>query len=168
MILNTSEVSASYHSRITAIFVVDCYQFDPSWMFGLKWSLWHVPTWLTVQRSKAVFFMTLHVSINDMKHYWTVCITPQPRHRHFFCWWLPILHKLDFWAENGAYGMCRLGWRYNGANLYFSRTYMLASMIWNPSELSALHLSRVTSFLLLDCCQFGPSWMFGLKMESMT
>ena len=25
-----------------------------------------------------------------------------------------------FWAENGAYGLCRLGWRYNGAKIYFN------------------------------------------------
>ena len=31
---------------------------------GWKWSLWTVPTWLAVQRSKAVFFLTLYDSIN--------------------------------------------------------------------------------------------------------
>ena len=36
---------------------------------GLKWSLWHVPDWLAVQRSKAVFLLTLYVSINDMKYF---------------------------------------------------------------------------------------------------
>ena len=34
---------------------------------GLKWSLWPVPAWLEVQRSKAVFFLTLYDSINDIK-----------------------------------------------------------------------------------------------------
>ena len=34
---------------------------------GWKCSLWSVPTWLEVQRSKAVFFLTLHDSINYMK-----------------------------------------------------------------------------------------------------
>ena len=34
---------------------------------GWKWSLWHVPAWLAVQRSKSVFFLTLYDSINDMK-----------------------------------------------------------------------------------------------------
>ena len=38
-------------------------------------------------------------------------------------------------------------------------------MIWNTSKLSALHLSRVTAIFVVDCRQFGPSWMFGLKME---
>ena len=58
--------------------------------WGWKWSLWHVPAWLAVKRSKAVFFLTLNVSINDMKLFWTVCITPQPCHSHFCCWLLPI------------------------------------------------------------------------------
>ena len=133
MIWNTSKISPSHLSRATAIFVVDCCQFGPSWIFGLKmklivcaslvggtteqrclfpefiwwyqwyeilanclhytspvpqpfmlliganlaqagflgwkWSLWPVPTWLAVQQIKAVFFLTLHVSINDMKYF---------------------------------------------------------------------------------------------------
>ena len=40
-------------------------------------------------------------------------------------------------------------------------------MILNTSEISALHLSRVTAIFVVDCWQFGPSWMFGLKMELM-
>ena len=36
---------------------------------GKKWRLWSVPTWLEVQRSKDVFFLTLYDSINDMKHF---------------------------------------------------------------------------------------------------
>ena len=57
---------------------------------GWKLSLWPVPAWLAVQRSKAVFFLTLYDSINDMKHFRTFFITPQPRHSHFCCWLLPI------------------------------------------------------------------------------
>ena len=30
-----------------------------------------------------------------------------------------------------------------------------------------LHLSRDTSILVVDTCQFGPSWIFGLKIELM-
>ena len=148
MIWNTSELSASHFSRATAIFVVCCCWFDPSWFFGLKmelmacaglvgdtteqiclfidlkwyykwyetllnclhhtsakpqpfllliaanlaldgflgwkWSLWPVPTWLAVQQRKYVFLLTLYDIINDMKHFWTVSITPHPRHIHFF------------------------------------------------------------------------------------
>ena len=36
MIWNTSEMPASHLSRATAIFVVDCWKFVPSWIFGLK------------------------------------------------------------------------------------------------------------------------------------
>ena len=50
---------------------------------GLKWSLWPVPTWLAVQRSKALFFLTIYDSINHMKYFQTVCITPQLCHSHF-------------------------------------------------------------------------------------
>ena len=60
-----------------------------------------MPAWLAVQRSIAVFFLKLYVSINDMKYFRTVSI--------FF--------------------------------------------------------SRATSILIVDWCQFGPSWIFGLKME---
>ena len=33
--------------------------------------------------------------------------------------------------------------------------------------MSASHLSRATAILVVDCCQFGPNWMFWLKMELM-
>ena len=62
-----------------------------------------MPAWLAVQQSKAVFFLTLYVSINDI------------------------------------------------ANL----------------KLSVLHLSHATAIFVVGCCQFGPSWMFGLRMELM-
>ena len=154
MIWNTYEMFALHLSRATAIFVVDCCQFGPSWMFGLKielmacaglvggtteqsslfpdliwwyiwygmllkflhytsavpqpfllliaanlalagflgwkWSLCPVPAWLEVQRRKYVIFLTLYNSINDMKHFRTVFITPQLCHSYFCCWLLLI------------------------------------------------------------------------------
>ena len=87
---------------------------------GWKWTLWTLLVWLVVQRSKAVFFLTLYGNINDMKHFRTVSITPKPCHSHFCCWWLPIWPKLDFWAEHGAYGLFRIGWCYNRAKLSFN------------------------------------------------
>ena len=97
----------------------------------------------------------------------TVSITPQSRHSYLCRWLLPIWLKLDFWAENQAYGLCGLGWRYNGAKLYFSWSYMIVSIIWNSYEIYALYLSRATAMFVVDCCQFVPSWVFGLKMELM-
>ena len=114
-----------------------------------------------IEKECSIIFlkMNLYENINDMKHFWTVCIIPQPCHSHFCCWFLPIWPKMDVWAENGAYGMCRLGWRYNGVKLSFPWNYILLSMIWNTSELSALHLRRVTAIFIVDCCQFSPSWI---------
>ena len=40
-------------------------------------------------------------------------------------------------------------------------------MILNTSELSASQLSRVTAILVVDCCQFVPSWIFGLTIDIM-
>ena len=76
-------------------------------------------TWLVVQRRKAVFFLILYDSINDNKYLQNFCITHHPCNIHFCCLLLPICAKLDFGAENGAYGMCELGRRYNGAKLSF-------------------------------------------------
>ena len=134
---------------------------------GWKWSLWPVPTWLEVQRNKYIFFLTLYVSIIDMIYLRTVFMTPQRCHSHFCCWLLPICPELDVWAENGAYGLCRLERRYNGANLYFSWPNMSVLMIWNNFEISAWHLSHATAIFVIDCCQFGPCWVFRLKMELM-
>ena len=33
--------------------------------------------------------------------------------------------------------------------------------------MSALHLSYATSIFVVDCCQFGLYWMFGLEMDLM-
>ena len=33
--------------------------------------------------------------------------------------------------------------------------------------MSASHLSRAIAILVVDCCQFSPSWMLELKMELM-
>ena len=38
-------------------------------------------------------------------------------------------------------------------------------MIWNTYKLAASHLSRTTSIFVVDCCEFGPNWIHGLKME---
>ena len=154
MIWNTLKLSPSHLSRATAIFVVDCWQFGTSWIFGLKmevmpcadlvgdtteqscifcdliwyyqwyvtllnclhytsavhqpflmliaanlaqswflgwkWSSWPLSYWMAVQWSKAVLLLNLHDSINDMKHFRTVCITSHPYHSHFYCWFLRI------------------------------------------------------------------------------
>ena len=72
-----------------------------------------MPTWLVVQRMKAVFLMTLYVNINDMNYFRINTIAPQPCHSHVCCVLLQIWPMVVIWAENGAHGMCRLGGRYN-------------------------------------------------------
>ena len=57
----------------------------------LKLSLQPVLAWFAVQRIKAVFLLTLNISINDMKQFQTFCITPQPCHIRF---WLLIAANL--------------------------------------------------------------------------
>ena len=44
---------------------------------------------------------------------------------------------------------------------------MIVSMILNTYKLSELQLSHATVMFVVDCCQFGPSLVFGLKMELM-
>ena len=40
-------------------------------------------------------------------------------------------------------------------------------MILNIAELSTIHLIRATAIFVVDCCKFGPNWIFGVKMELM-
>ena len=99
-----------------------------------KWRLWPVPTWLAVQRRRAVFLMTLYYSINDMKYFRINTIAPQPCHSRV-CWvLLQIWPMVVILAENGAHGMCRLGGWYNWENLYFSWCYVIVSMIRNTPK----------------------------------
>ena len=130
---------------------------------GWKWSLWSVPAWLEVQRSKYVFFLILYDSINDMKHFQN-CLHHTSAVPHPFL--LLIAANL---AQAGF-----LGWKWSlwsvPAWLAVQRSkavfppwhYMLLSIILNASELSVLHLSRATAMFVGGCCQFGPSCIFGL------
>ena len=69
IILNISELSASHLSHVTAVFVVDGYQFGPSWIFGPKKKLMACANLVCgTILSKAVFFLTLQVSINGIKY----------------------------------------------------------------------------------------------------
>ena len=44
---------------------------------------------------------------------------------------------------------------------------MLVLMVLSTSDLSASQLSRATAIFVVDYCQFGPSWVFELKMKHM-
>ena len=44
---------------------------------------------------------------------------------------------------------------------------MIVSMILNDSTMYASHLSHATAIFVVDCCQFGLNWVFGLEMELM-
>ena len=97
-------MSALHLSRATAIFVVDCCQFGPSWIFGLKMEL-----------------MTYAGLIGGFTE--QICLFPD-----ITCY------------------------------------YQLYEIL---PKLSPSHLSPVTAILVVDSCQFGPSWIFGLKMDLM-
>ena len=90
MIWNTSKLSPSQLSRATAILLLIGANLALTGYLGRKLSLWPISAWLEVQQSKAVFFLTLYVRINDMKYFLNVCIISQPCHSHFCCWLLPI------------------------------------------------------------------------------
>ena len=70
-----------------------------AWFLGWKWSLWPVPVLLVIQQNKALCFLTLYDSINDMKHFQIVFITPKPCQSHFCNWLRPIWRKVHSWAE---------------------------------------------------------------------
>ena len=78
-------MSVLHLSRATAIFVVDWCQFGPSWIFGLKIELMACADLVDATTEQKILFLTLYDSINDMKYFKTVSITPQPCHRHFSC-----------------------------------------------------------------------------------
>ena len=152
---------ALYLSRATAIFVIGCCQFGPRWLFGQKMELMACADLVGDTPEQSFFFLTFYNIINDMKHFQTVCIAPQPCHSCFCCCLLPIWPKFNFRAENGAYGLCRLGWQYNRANMYFSWPYMILSMIWKP--LNCLHhISAVPQPFLLLMHVWAENGAYGL------
>ena len=76
-------MSALHLSHATAIFVVDCCQFGPSWIYWLKMELMACAG--LVGFTMDYFFLTLYDSINYMRYFGTVFIIPQPCHSHFCC-----------------------------------------------------------------------------------
>ena len=157
MIWNNSKLFTSHLSRAIAILVDDCCQFGPSWMFGLKWSLWPVPAWLEVQWRKSVFFLTSYVSINYMKHLQTVYIKPQPCHSHFVVdccqfgpsWMFGL--KMELMVCAGLVGGT------TEQSCLFSDHKWYYQWYETLPKLSLLHNSRATAIFVFGCCQFGPS-----------
>ena len=50
--------------------------------------------------------------------------------------------------------------------VFFLDSYDIINDI-KHSKLSTLHLNCAIAIFVVDCCQFGPNWVFGLKMELM-
>ena len=122
--------------------------------YGLCWLSWRY-------NRENLYFLILYDSSNDKNTYELFA----SHHSHATAYGLCRIVFWYVWAENRAYGLCRIVLWYNRAKLYFTWPYMIVLMILNTSEMSALHLSRATAIFDVGCCQFGPSWMFGLKME---
>ena len=51
-------------------------------------------------------------------------------------------------------------------DVFFVTLYDSINIRTHP-KLSVSNPSQATAILLVDCCQFGPSWIFGLKLELM-
>ena len=168
MIWNTAELSASHLSRATAIFVVDCCQFGPSWIFGLKMELMVCASLVGSTTYKFLYFSWYYMIVSMI---WN---NSELSASH-------LIHATAIFVVD----CCQFGpsWMFGlkmelmaCANLvggttekkqYFSWPYMIVSIIWNSYELSTSHLSRATAIFVVDCCQFGASWIFGLRMELM-
>ena len=134
---------------------------------GWKWSLSPLPTCLVVQRSKYVFFLTLYDIINDIKLFWNVCIIPQPCHRHFCCWFLPIWPKLKVWAEIEFMVCADLVGGITEQICLFSD--LIWYYQWYETLPKCLHYTSSMPYpiLLLMAANLGLAGFFGLKMELM-
>ena len=119
---------------------------------GWKWSLWSMPAWLALQRSKSVIFLIWYDSINDIKQYpkclYYTSAVPQP----FVLLIAANLAQAEF-----------LGWKWSlwpvptwltvqWSKAVFFLNLMIASMIWNTSELSASHHSLATFIFVVYYC----------------
>ena len=161
MILNTSKHFALHLSGVTAIFLVGCCPFGPSLNFGLKMELTACADLVggTAEQyyicSDIIWWYdVIYINHNYLNH---TSAVPQ----QLFLLIAANLAQLDISAENGTYGMCRLGCWYNGANMYLYWSYMILSMIWNTSERSESHISRAIVFLLLIAADFALAGFLG-------
>ena len=165
MIWNTYELPELHLSRATVIFVVDCCQFGPSWMFGLKMNLMACAGLVggTTEQSCIFYYLKWY-------YYWYKIILnclnytsamPQPfllliaanlTHAGYSGWkwslW-PVPIWLAVQPSKAVFFLI----------LYDTITYM--KRFWT----SWFTPSGVTAIFVVDCCQFGPNWMIGLKLE---
>ena len=163
IICNTAELSASHRRRATAMSIVACCRFVSTLIFGLKTKLMACVELVggTTEQScifpDLIWYYQWYETLMNCLHYTSA--VPQP----FLLLISANLALAGCLGLNGPYGLCRFGWRYNRAKLYFDWPYMIVSIIWNNSEMSASYLSGVTAIFVVDCCQFGPNWVFGMK-----
>ena len=87
MILNTAKLSTSLLSCATAIFDVDCCQFVPIWIFGLKMELMACAD-LVGGTTDKIFIFTDHIWYYQWYETLLNWLHHTPAHR----WGLPVLH----------------------------------------------------------------------------
>ena len=142
----------SHLSRATVIFVVDGCQFGPSWISGVKIELMACSGLVGSTTDQSCIFTDLILNYQWyetlLKIFHHTSAVPQP--------FLLLI------APNLALAGC-LGWKwsswpvpaclkYNGKKLSFYWPYMIVSIIWNTSELSASYLSHATAIFVVDGC----------------
>ena len=135
---------------------------------GWKWSLWPVSDWLAVQRSKAVFFLTLYDSINDNK-YLQNCLhhtsaVPQPFYLLIaanlalagFLGWKWSLWSVPDWLEDQQSKAVSFLTLYDSINYmkYFRNCLHHTSAVPQP-------------FLLLIAANLAQAGSLGWKLELM-
>ena len=163
MVWYTYKLSSSHLSRASAISVVDCCQIGPSWIFELKIELTACSDLVDGTAEKSVFswpYMIVSMTWNTSE----LSASHLSRARALLLLIAANKAQAGCLGWNGAYGLCRLGWQYSRAKLDITWPYMIVSKIWNALELSSSHLSRATTIFVVDCCQFGPSWIFEMKI----
>ena len=141
MIWNTSEISALHLSRATAILFVDCCQLSFPWPYMIVSMIWNTSEISALHLSRATAILVVD------------CCQFGPSWSFGLNLFLVVCAGL--------------------VGVITEQICLIPELIWyyqwyeTLAKLSPSHLSRATAIFVVDCCQFGPSWIFGLKMELM-
>ena len=167
MIWNTYEMSSLHRSRAKTIFVVDGCQFGPSLIFVLKMDLIECVDLVGGTTDHSFLFPYL-IWYNELYEFPPNCLHYTSAMPHPFL--LLIAANLVLTVF--------LGWKWSlwpvptwlelqRRKYFFSMTLYDTINYMKHFQNVCIIFTRATSIFVVDCCQFGPNWIFGLKMELM-
>ena len=167
MIWNTSILTTLHLIRATAIFVVDCCQFGPSWIFGLKTEIMAYTNLFGGTPEESCIFTDFIWKYqwyealpnflqytSAVAHPFLLLIAANLAQTGFLGWKWSLWPVLTWLAVQWSKGIFSLTFTYS---INYMKHFLTFCITPQPCHIHFWY----------DYRKFGPSWVFGLKIELM-